>query len=123
MNLMSLKDAAGLVKMYAMIDCEDYQQVVTVDKDKGLEYLKSQYISAMNIVDVDNVQVNTVTIAQVSFANISGDTYVYIKDTEDNVYKASITINEKVLPFLMNEDVVTIKYTTGNINSVMEISK
>ena len=121
--LVSLKDNAGLVKMYAMIDCEDYQQVVTVDKDKGLEYLKSQYISAMNIVDVDNVEEKQITIANVSYVNISGDTYVFIMDTEGNVYKSHITINEKVLPFLANNDVVTLKYTKGDINSVMEIKK
>ena len=119
--LVSLKDNAGLVKMYAMIDCEDYQQVVTVDKDKGLDYLKSQYIAAMNIVDLDNVEEKQITIANVSYVNISGDTYVFIKDTEQNVYKAHITINEKVLPFLANGDVITLKYTKGNINSVMEI--
>ena len=121
--LVSLKDNAGLVKMYAMIDCEDYQQVVTVDKDKGLEYLKSQYISAMNIVDIDNVEEKQITIANVSYVNISGDTYVFIMDTEGNVYKSHITINEKVLPFLANNDVVTLKYTKGDINSVMEIKK
>ena len=121
--LVSLKDNAGLVKMYAMIDCEDYQQVVTVDKDKGLDYLKSQYISSMNIVDLDNAEEKEITIDQVSYLNISGDTYVYIKDTEGNIYKSYITVNEKVLPFLAEGDVVTVKYTKGELNSVMEINK
>ena len=121
--LVSLKDNAGLVKMYAMIDCEDYQQVVTVDKDKGLDYLKSQYISSMNIVDLDSVEEKTITVTQVSYVNISGDTYVYIKDNENNIYKAKITVNETILPFLTIGDVVKVKYTTGELNSVMEISK
>lgn len=121
--LISLKDNAGLVKMYAMIDCEDYQQVVTVDKDKGLEYLKSQYISAMNIVDLDNVEEKQITCGHVSYVNISGDTYVFIMDTDGNIYKAHVTTNEKVLPFLTEKDVVTVKYTKGEINSVMEIEK
>ena len=121
--LVSLKDNAGLVKMYAMIDCEDYQQVVTVDKDKGLDYLKSQYISSMNIVDLDSVEEKTITVVQLSYVNISGDTYVYIKDADENIYKASIAVNEKILPFLNQGDVVTVKYTKGELNSVMEISK
>lgn len=121
--LVSLKDNAGLVKMYAMIDCEDYQQVVTVEKDKGLEYLKTQYVAAMNIVDLDNVEEKQITLSEVSYVNISGDTYVYFKDTEEFVYKAHITINEELLPFLVENDVVTVKYTKGNINSVMEINK
>lgn len=119
--LVSLKDDAGLVKMYAMIDCEDYQQVVTVDKDKGLEYLKSQYVSAMNIVDTNNVEEKEITVDQVSLVNISGDTYIFILDQEKNVYKAHITVNEKLLPFIKVKDKVTVKYTKGDINTIIEI--
>lgn len=121
--LVSLKDNAGLVKMYAMIDCEDYQQVVTVDKDKGLEYLKSQYIAAMNIVDTDSLEEKEITVSSVSYINISGDTYAYIMDQEGNVYKGHITINEKLLPFIKENDVLKVKYTTGDVNSIIEINK
>lgn len=121
--LVSLKDNAGLVKMYAMVDCADYQQVVTVDKDKGLEYLKSQYVAAMNIVDVNTIEEKTVTLQEVSYVNLAGDTYVFMMDAEGNVYKSSISINEKLLPFLKSNDVVTIKYTKGEINSVLNIEK
>lgn len=119
--LLSLKDNAGLVKMYAMVDCEDYQQVVTVDKDKGLDYLKSQYVAAMNIVDVESIEEKEVTLENVSYVNMTGDTFVFMKDTEGNVYKSAISINEKLLPFLEENDVVTIRYTKGEINSVLEI--
>ena len=44
-------------------------------------------------------------------------------DAEGNVYKSSISINEKLLPFLKSNDVVTIKYTKGEINSVLNIEK
>lgn len=121
--LVSLKDNAGLVKMYAMVDCQDYQQVVTTDKDKGLEYLKSQYVAAMNIVDTDSVEEKTITLTSVSFVNISGDTYVYFMDEEEKVYKCHVTVNEQIIPFLKEKDVVKVKYTKGKLNAVLEISK
>ncbi len=119
--LVSLKDNAGLVKMYAMIDCEDYQQVVTVDKDKGLEYLKSQYVAAMNIVDTNNLEEKDITVLNVSFVNISGETYVYLQDSEENVYKCHVTVNEKVLPFVKQNDVLHVKYTKGDVNAILEV--
>lgn len=121
--LVSLKDNAGLVKMYAMIDCEDYQQVVTVDKDKGLEYLKSQYIAAMNIVDTDNIAEEEITVLSVSYINISGDTYVFIMDRDENVYKGLVSVNEKVLPFIKENDVIKVKYTKADVNNLIEVSK
>ena len=121
--LVSLKDNAGLVKMYAMIDCEDYQQVVTVDKDKGLEYLKSQYITAMNIVDNDSIMEEEITVLSVSYINISGDTYAFIMDQNENVYKGLISVNEKILPFLKENDIIKVKYTKADVNNLIEISK
>lgn len=121
--LVSLKDNAGLIKMYAMIDCEDYQQVITVDKDKGLDYLKSQYVSAMNIVDNDSIKEEDITIKKISAINISGDTFFYIQDSEDQIYKVQATINEAVLPFLDEGDQVHVRYTVGTLNTILEIKK
>ena len=40
---------------------------MTVDKDKGLEYLKSQYVAAMNIVDTDNVEEKDIVVSSISY--------------------------------------------------------
>lgn len=119
--LVSLKDDAGLVKMYAMIDCEDYQQVVTVDKSQGLEYLKAQYVSALNIIDEDTVKEVTFEVAEVSNINIEGNTFLYIKDKDGNVYRVLATTNEELLPFIKAGDKVKAQIQTGAINIITEI--
>ena len=119
--LVSLKDDAGLVKMYAMIDCDDYQQVVTVDKSQGLDYLKAQYISSMNIIDVNTIEQLLIEIKEVSAVNIEGNTFYYLKDTEDKVYKVLVTTNEQLVPFLKVGDKVKVQSQPGVINIITQI--
>lgn len=121
--LVSLKDNAGLIKMYAMIDCVDYQQVVTADKEKGLDYLKSQYISAMNIVDESKTLETTITVTEITTMNIAGDSYVFIKDEAGSVYKIKVTLNEALVPFIKVNDQIEIKATSGEVNMVMEVKE
>ena len=119
--LVSLKDSAGLVKMYAMIDCEDYQQVITVNKEEGLEALKSQYIASMNLVDNGSMETKVIEIVEVNDVMIDGNTYVYFKDKNDMVYRCQVIVNEKILPFLKAGDRVEITYSKGEINLIYEI--
>lgn len=120
--LVSLKDNAGLVKMYAMIDCEDYQRVYTVEAEQGLEALKRQYIAGMNIVDESSKEETQILIAQISTVNISGDTYYYIKDDKDDVYKVIATLNEAVVPFMQVGDLYEVTITKGDgVNTITSI--
>ena len=43
--LVSLKDDAGLVKMYGFIDVTDYQKVVVTDSSKGIEVAANNYLN------------------------------------------------------------------------------
>ena len=42
--LISLKDNAGLVKMYAFVDVQDYQRVVVTDSSQGIEQAALNYL-------------------------------------------------------------------------------
>ena len=42
--LLSLKDKAGLVKMYALVDFADYQKVVVTDSSEGIEKAIKNYL-------------------------------------------------------------------------------
>ncbi|MDO4178721.1 MAG: hypothetical protein Q4D21_05965 [Phascolarctobacterium sp.] len=122
---LSLKDGAGLVKMYAFVDVEQYQVVGTgstvpqalenffqtlgvdgtpASTDNGSEKKKSGVISAM------------------SQAVVSGNTAYYFILTDDKkVYRASIEISEK-LPFLRVGDKIDFIYTDmGKIGEVKEL--
>ena len=110
--LMSLKDAAGLVKMYAFVDVEDYQKVVITDSSKGIKTAAENYINNVELeTKADNVESKEIEIVSIVQTNIEGTSYYYIKDRNENKYSVSIKINKNLIPFLEIGDNVTIKYT------------
>ena len=52
--LISLKDAAGLVKMYAFVDVADYQKVVVSDASLGIEAAAEKYLGE----ELNSIEVN-----------------------------------------------------------------
>ena len=109
--LLSLKDNAGLVKMYAFVDVADYQKVVVTDSTLGIEVAANNYLNNANISGNTNPS-NTreITIRTITNANIDGNTYYFITDTEGKKYKVSIKVGTSILPFLNNGDNITISY-------------
>ena len=121
--LMSLKDNAGLVKMYAFVDVVDYQKVVVTDASAGIEVAAKNYLGEANIeVDDSKLETKEITVKSIDTAVIDGYTYYYIKDTERNKYMASISINKEKLPFVEVGSVVTISYQKTD-NEVIVIQK
>ena len=109
--LMSLKDAAGLVKMYAFVDVEDYQKVVVSDSSLGIKEAARNYLSNVDIkVDSDLMTSKEITINSITTASIDGTTYYYIVDDNNKKYKVSIKTNEELLPFLNKNSKIKIKY-------------
>ncbi len=112
---MSLKDDAGLVKMYAFVDVEQYQVVGT---GNTVNDARANYIAKLKQEDVeikDNSSgtdsgAGTVTgkIESISSAVVDGNTCYYIMlKGSDTVYTASITVSN-TLPFLKTGDQVTV---------------
>lgn len=109
--LVSLKDAAGLVKMYGFIDVADYQKVVVTDSSKGIEQAAKNYLGDEKIQDDDsNYKEETIKIKQITSAIINGNTYYYIESENNKKYKISITLSDN-LPFLKTGNSIKILYT------------
>ena len=119
--LLSLKDNAGLVKMYAFIDVADYQKVVVSDASLGIEAAASKYLGDNTIINTDKLINKTITIKSITDAVIEGNTYYYIVDNNNNLYTASIKINKNILPFLKKDNVVKISYNEGNVSQIATI--
>jgi len=116
--LMSLKDNAGLVKMYAFVDYTDYQKVVVTDSKEGIVKAAQNYLGE-NVITEDAKEEN-ITIDSVSTSVLDGTTYYYLK-SNDKVYRASIKVNETVLPFVKKGDTISITYKEGTINEIIKI--
>lgn len=120
--LVSLKDAAGLVKMYGFIDVEDYQKVVVTDSSKGINEAAKNYLKNNPVTNnTSKGEEKEITIKTISSAVINSTTYYYIIDTEGLKYKASIELSDE-LPFKKSGDKLKITYQTKediiNINKI-----
>ena len=106
--LVSLKDKAGLVKSYAIVDAEDYQQVTV---DNNIETLISQFTdsdtsglsgasSASSGGETKEIKLITGVVDQLASQMISGSTVYYISSSGE-IYKVKAGENTTdQLPFL-----------------------
>ena len=112
----SLKDAAGLVKMYAFVDVEQYQIVGT---GQTIDEAKRGYRSALNLEAVDtpkeeDYQEANGVIEAISSAVIGGNTCYYLKlQGDSHIYTAFITASDE-LPFLEAEKRIRFSYSEGD---------
>ncbi len=123
--LMSLKDDAGLIKMYAMVDATDYQKVATVSIDDGLDALKESFMGeSIDAVDENALVHERVTIKSLRFLDVDGKTLVYLRDSEDREYKLEVNDdNADILGFIEVGDHVDIAYLDAKIRLISNIEK
>lgn len=100
-----LKDQSGLVKMYYMVNVEDYGKVVVAESREECvnKYAKKLGLSPdgdINKPDEDDETTATpveFVISVIQYVDIDGDTYVYMGTEDGKVYKALFHENEKLL--------------------------
>lgn len=120
--VISLKDNANLVKMYAFVDVQDYQKVVVTDASKGIEVAAINYLGNEKLEYNDTeLQSKEIIISKIQNTVIDGNTTYFIKDIENRKYKVSIEVAQDILPFLNEGDKITISYVKEN--DVTEIQK
>ena len=117
---LSLKDNAGLVKMYAFVDVEDYQNVVVSDASLGIEEAANNYLKNAPIIS-KNDEEETITIKEIKTAILDGLTFYYLIDTEENRYKVSIKVAPNSLPFIREGEEIKISYRKGDIREITKI--
>lgn len=124
---MALKDDAGLVKKYAMVNIHNYQWVATGDAVKECE---SSYVSLLNVNGIQgevqgNEQEVTGKITAIAAIVLNGNTHYYIMlDDHKEVYDVDMSNpNFAYAIGLANGDKVTITYTEGEqINEVVGLT-
>ena len=122
--LMSLKDNAGLVKMYAFVDVMDYQKVVVTDASKGIEAAAQNYLGDVELESSDEKETISITIKEIIPTMINGTSYYYMIDNDDNRYRVSIKIDEELIPFLKEEDEIEIEYKQkGTLKEITKIKQ
>ena len=121
--LVSLKDDAGLVKMYGFVDVNDYQKVVVTDASKGIEVAANNYLNNVQFdVDSSLLVEKNIVIKSISTANIEGNTYYYFVSNDNKKYYVSINVDNKKLPFVKVGDALKIKIQReSEVSEIIEI--
>lgn len=128
--LVSLKDKAGLVKSYALVNAEDYQEVVI---DTDVKNLISKFTDE-DLSELKTVSTNTDgNVEETKIVNISGTinkiktqvvngTTIYYIEIDGNIYK--IEANSKTLdklPFIEVGTIISGNLEKDNFLSSVEI--
>lgn len=120
--IMVLKDSGGLVKLYAAVNVEQYNIVTTAATQAECiaKYKAMLGISELQ-TPTDEMKNVTVTIASVKYIDIDGNTYIYLIDTENNIFKAKASEHENML-LLEAGDTVELSCSGSKILSCKQIA-
>jgi hypothetical protein len=121
---MALKDEAGLVKMYAMVNISKYQIVAI---GNSVSECEKQYISLLNSNGITNVtpqstQSITGKITKIAQGVVEGNSHYYIMiDSSNAIFDVPVVDYINIIKF--NEgDTITFEYSEGDkVNSVLSI--
>ena len=121
--LVSLKDNAGLVKMYGFVDVVDYQKVVVTDSSYGIKKAAEAYLNEIGDTQAETGKLEKeIIVNNLNITNIDGNTYYYFQDEEGQKYRVSIKINKNLLPFIHEGDTIKIKYNKeSDVIAITEI--
>lgn len=112
--IMVLKDNAGLVKMYALVNVEKYNIVATgaTQKDALVSYRKllaQNEIISDDKTATEDTPSKKITVKDIRYITMDGETYVYITDKDGAVYKQNFADNEALI-FIQENDIITVYY-------------
>lgn len=113
-----LKDASGIVKLYAMVNVEQYN-LVTTSSNLDECFAKYRLLVSGKVSkdeldkgetpveepDKQDFTEQEITIASMQYITIKGDTYLYITDLQGAIYKQKVSDNERLI-FLKVNDVI-----------------
>lgn len=109
--IMVLKDAGGLVKMYAMVNVSQYNMVATATSQTEVftDYKKMLAKSGKS-GDVDKLsETKDIVVSDVKYIDTDDGTMVYVKDSDGDVYKQAFADNEQLIKLNVG-DRIEIKY-------------
>lgn len=108
---MSLKDNAGLVKMYAFVSVSDYQKVGV---DTTIEGAREKYLTMLGVSGdsseppaVDDLEEKSGTVSAIASAVVDGNT-VYYLEIGGEIYRASVKVHDR-LPLVRVGDSLTFR--------------
>ena len=114
--IMVLKDAAGIVKLYALVNVENYS-IVAMGASQAEAMSEYKKLLSQNNITSGGVDSTVITVNEIIYS----DGAVYIKATNGNVYKGYLSSDETLI--LINEgDEILVEYTPSGKDKIFNIS-
>ncbi len=120
--IMVLKDSGGLVKLYALVNVENYAIVATgsTQTEAKEEYLKLleqngiiEEIPENQAPEDPNLASAIIEIADIKAYTVGGESVFYITAADGQIFKQKLCDNEKLI-VLKNGDKLDLKYKTSD---------
>ncbi len=122
--IMVLKDSGGLVKLYALVNVENYNLVTTGSTQEEALSAYRKLLSENGILAKDETvpkkQTADIKVSEVRIILVSGESIAYITAETGEVYKKSVEDDESLV-LISSGDEITIEYTDTSIEGIREI--
>lgn len=119
--IMVLKDAAGVVKLYALVNVENYSIVATGASQIDAMNAYKKLLRQSNIDVEGGDQSTIVTVENIRIVTLFEMATVYITATDGKVYKGYLEADESLILIRVG-DRITVTYTEGDTENVFAIS-
>lgn len=135
--IMVLKDASGLVKLYAAVNVEQYNLVATASTQKECIEKYRTFIGTSELPAAENGEEQQqdvqeekpeptgeadVEIADIKYIDINGNTYIYLITRDSSLYRAKASEHEEML-LLKNGDRVHLSFHEKDILTCEKLSQ
>ena len=127
--IMVLKDDAGIVRLYALVNVEYYTVVATGETQESakkayIEKLKQEKIiedkTEEDASDEVKTKNKTITVTDIRMPVIDGNTVVYITDENGEVYKQLLSDNESLMLVTLGKK-YTVEYFDTDVKQIKQI--
>lgn len=119
--IMVMKDAAGLVKLYALVNVENYSIVATGSTQTEAMSAYKKLLQQSNIATGGKDEEAQITVENIRIAMVANVATVYITDTDGNVYKGYLEADEELVLIRVG-DTLNLKYTESEHERIFIIS-
>lgn len=122
--IMVLKDSGGLVKLYALVNVEQYSIVATGETQAAVmtSYKKLLRENGINSTTTSENSQYTFEVVEVRMANVGGESCVYLLGNDGNTYKGSISLDERLIT-VRSLDVLTVTATESETKGIYNIEE
>ncbi len=120
--IMVLKDSGGLVKLYAAVNVEQYNLVATAPTQADCLKKYKEIIGVKETDEkADDTQSAEITVSQIKYIDVDGNTYIYIISDDEKIYKAKAASHEEML-LLKEGDKIKIEHKNSVIINCQKVS-